>query len=241
MLKAQIIATALAYSYAEIKASITNNSLAEITTDAEVEIEWIESSGVELTNRLSETELIIESRPGMNDLASEPSSSTIIIEIDEEYSNLLFSPSVNQTENYTNRLPGDSNEYFSSHLETEVDIMERIRQRSLSINDEIPEYRMTALAYASNKGLSDVVRTLIAVEGINVNIRDYAIGFSPLTHAARNGHVDIVRQLLGVESIDIDARCNFGISVLSNTINAGQVDAARVLLEEDNIKLNAKD
>ncbi|CAJ1447594.1 unnamed protein product [Effrenium voratum] len=65
----------------------------------------------------------------------------------------------------------------------------------------------TALQYAAEKGKLEIVETLLAVPGINVNVDKN--GWTALHAAAEHGHTKVVRMLLATPGIDTNIRAGF--------------------------------
>lgn len=62
-----------------------------------------------------------------------------------------------------------------------------------------------ALCLAARRGYTEIVRSLVAAKGIDVNLIDVK-GNAPLGYAASRGHAEVVRILVGVKAIDLDQR-----------------------------------
>ena len=61
--------------------------------------------------------------------------------------------------------------------------------------DAVDDYGNTAIIYAANNGHLDIVKFLMAQEGVDLNRRGY-LGNTALSRAARSGHADIIRALM---------------------------------------------
>lgn len=62
-----------------------------------------------------------------------------------------------------------------------------------------------ALCLAARRGYTEIVRSLVSANRIDVNLMDIT-GNAPLGLAARRGHTEVVRILCGVKAIDLDHR-----------------------------------
>ena len=78
----------------------------------------------------------------------------------------------------------------------------------MDINHVDDLYKRTALALAARTGKIDLVRLLLAVDGIDVNLAAYNLGHptgsSPIGEAVRNSHYDIVAVLLEDDRVDVN-------------------------------------
>jgi hypothetical protein len=85
-------------------------------------------------------------------------------------------------------------------------------------------YGATALAYACDKGHTEVVRLLIE-RGADVNVRDTFYNATPITWAAMKGHIEITRMLLDKGARGID-------QVLMMGVQGGNAGLVKVALEK---------
>ena len=91
------------------------------------------------------------------------------------------------------------------------------------------------LVAACEKGDVEMVKTLLAKEGVQVNERDR--GVSALYVACLDGHVEVVRLLLGVEGIDVNSADKNGATCLYQACNLGHLEVVRVLLEMELLEI----
>ena len=122
-----------------------------------------------------------------------------------------------------------------------LDIVEKLIDRKVDVNQVVSGDEPTALHYAADMGHEEIVRRLVR-SGAKVNA---AMGFwklTPLGLAARNGHTSIVECLLqnGVNinteyydhyDVDRDSLSNEQYSPISLTCSFGHADTVRVLLD----------
>jgi len=87
-------------------------------------------------------------------------------------------------------------------------------------------YGADALLVASNRGLTDTVRILIA-KGGNVNSKQ-SFGYTCLCTAAAGGHLEIAKQLLAAGA-DKTMKTNDGATALSLAEKVGQTEVAALL------------
>ena len=70
---------------------------------------------------------------------------------------------------------------------------------------ELPRGRTSALSYAVGEGNTELVKTLLAVKGIDVNNRDNHHGMTPLTLAVSCGFREVAQLLLDAPGVDLNA------------------------------------
>ncbi|TFK17518.1 ankyrin, partial [Coprinopsis marcescibilis] len=92
----------------------------------------------------------------------------------------------------------------------------------------------TALMHAASCGSREVLKTLVAVEGIDHNCVD-ANGQTPLMEAAKSGPVGIVELLLELEGININSRDKQGRTALAHAISRRSAGTFDTLLAADMI------
>ena len=96
------------------------------------------------------------------------------------------------------------------------------------------------LVWAAYYGNVNVVRMLLAVDGIDVNHADRD-GRTALLMASRSGYVDVVQALLDVEGIDVNKADRRGYTALMAASRWGHVNVVRMLLAVDGIEVNKRD
>lgn len=79
---------------------------------------------------------------------------------------------------------------------------------------DFPHGRDCALNYAVGEGNIKLVKTLLAVKGIDVNNRDNHLEISPLCLAVTNGYKDIASLLLSTPGIDLNSTDSTGKTAL---------------------------
>ncbi|RYP56140.1 hypothetical protein DL771_012085 [Monosporascus sp. 5C6A] len=90
----------------------------------------------------------------------------------------------------------------------------------------------TPLIAASKKGHIDVVRLLLATNGVNADLMDSESGQTPLSWAAANGYEAVVQLLLDTGKVDIDSRDNNGRTPLQWAAEKGHETIVRLLLKK---------
>ena len=73
--------------------------------------------------------------------------------------------------------------------------------------------KMTALHYASDSGLTEIVKMLLAHPAVNVNVQDNS-GGTPLLFTCANRHVSVVRLLLKNPRVNVTWVDNEGCTPL---------------------------
>ncbi|RYP14268.1 hypothetical protein DL765_006497 [Monosporascus sp. GIB2] len=90
----------------------------------------------------------------------------------------------------------------------------------------------TPLIAASSKGHIDMVRLLLATNGVNTNLRDNKSGQTPLNWAAANGYETVVQLLLDTNKVDINSRDNNSRTPLQWAVERGYETIVRLLLKK---------
>ena len=103
--------------------------------------------------------------------------------------------------------------------------------QQLDINAHFGRLEETALMEAAKKGHINVVEILLAHKQIDVNKKQIA-GVSAYMAAAERGHTDIMRLFRGHGGVDVYTE---GGSALILAASNGQTDAAKLLLEDEQI------
>ncbi|MBD0391627.1 ankyrin repeat domain-containing protein [Wolbachia endosymbiont of Pentalonia nigronervosa] len=98
----------------------------------------------------------------------------------------------------------------------------------------------TPLHHAAAFGRLDIVKALLAIEGIEVNAVDNAQA-TPLHYAAMWGHIKIVEALLAVKGIKVNAKDDKGKTPLHYAAMRGYIKIVEALLAVEGIEVNAKD
>lgn len=103
----------------------------------------------------------------------------------------------------------------------------------------------TPLSWAVTRSSNwDTVQTLLAEEGVNVNLQDY-YGHSPLFWAAKGGDRDMFGRLLSFPGLEIDALDQLGRTVLAWVCSLRdapyQHEKVRLLLNTGTIDINSRD
>ncbi|TFK17209.1 ankyrin [Coprinopsis marcescibilis] len=109
--------------------------------------------------------------------------------------------------------------------------------------DHVNAGRRTALMQAAIQNHTEVMKSLLRVQAINVNDREPensdGDGDSALTLAAFSGCIDAVRLLLGVDGIEINASHWGDGTALAQASNEGHKDIVEILLQKPDIDINA--
>jgi len=87
--------------------------------------------------------------------------------------------------------------------------------------------QVAALFRATREGNTDMVRSLLAAPGVDVNVRDES-GSTPLLEAARYGHDNICRMLIAAGA-NLKAKDRDGKTALQLAIQGNHDDVVRVL------------
>ena len=98
----------------------------------------------------------------------------------------------------------------------------------------------TILSRAATAGCVNVIRILIARNGIDVNVSDRT-GRGPLSLAAWNGHKEVVGLLLGHADININSTDHFSRTALFHAVSNGKTEVVEVLLANPHLELNIPD
>jgi len=107
----------------------------------------------------------------------------------------------------------------------------------VDVNWAKPGSGSTALYQACDHGHLDVVRVLLAADGIQAN-QAKNDGTTPLYIACSKGHLDVVRELLGADGIQANQAHNDGRTPLWMACQEGHLDVVRALLGADGIQAN---
>lgn len=97
-----------------------------------------------------------------------------------------------------------------------------------------------ALWLAARAGNEPYVRDLLAVPGINVNIKDDTAGTTPCIEAAARGNKQILELLVNAADVDVNAADESGTTALHTAAANGQTECMRVLLAAKGIHANAQ-
>lgn len=89
------------------------------------------------------------------------------------------------------------------------------------------------LVEACEKGEIEMVKTLLAKEGVQVNELDR--GVSALYVSCLDGHLEVVRLLLGIQQIDVNSSDKNGATCLYQACNFGHLEVVRLLLEMESV------
>ena len=109
---------------------------------------------------------------------------------------------------------GDSEEAFWRAAKTgDVAVVQQQLNAGIDVNSKT-KYGAGALAYACDRGHTDVVRILLK-SGADVNATDTFYGFSAMDWAYSGGHHEIVRLLLAAGAGDAE-------KTLRNAVTSGQ-------------------
>ena len=140
--------------------------------------------------------------------------------------------------------------------EGRADIVERLLAAGADVNAQDDKYGDTALMEAvkwenvnfwddpdfipvSPEQSTDIVRRLLAVQGIKVNAQN-KVGETALLNAARFSNADNVRLLLAAGA-DVNVKDKYGETVLMAAAEMGHTDIVELLLAAPGIDVNAKD
>ncbi|TFK18488.1 ankyrin [Coprinopsis marcescibilis] len=93
-------------------------------------------------------------------------------------------------------------------------------------------------AVAASRGSREVLKMLVAVEGIDYNCVD-ANGQTPLMTAAKSGYVGVVELLLELEGVNINSTDTQGRTALAHAISYSRADTFDALLAADSISISA--
>ncbi|TFK17730.1 ankyrin [Coprinopsis marcescibilis] len=109
--------------------------------------------------------------------------------------------------------------------------------------DHVNAGSWTALMHAVFSGKTEVMKSLLCVQGIHVNAilpnTGCREGYSALIFAAGNGQLDAVRLLLEVDGIDVNAsfsRCGTALVVATRE---EYTDIVKLLLQQEDINVNS--
>ncbi|TFK20500.1 ankyrin [Coprinopsis marcescibilis] len=109
--------------------------------------------------------------------------------------------------------------------------------------DHVNAGSWTALMFAASEGHTEVIKSLLCVQGINVNAREPDTGFgegdSALILAALDNKLDAVQLLLGVDDIDINASHWWAGTALAQASCSRCIDIVKLLLKQDDIDVNS--
>lgn len=120
-----------------------------------------------------------------------------------------------------------------------VDLL--LQEMSLtSIEAPCGSLKETPLMCATTGNQKEIVRMLLAVEGVNVNIAysEYYEYKTPLWKAVEGGYVEIVRKLLAVEGVDVNQACSYDATPLWTAAEYGNVENVRMLLAVEAVDAN---
>jgi ankyrin repeat protein len=92
----------------------------------------------------------------------------------------------------------------------------------------------TAVHIAAAVGHAEVMATLLAVPGVDVNGLA-SEGWTPLCLASHAGHRSVVAQLLAAPGVDVNAQCTGGLTALHLATIGGSVEVAQLLLSAQDI------
>ncbi|CEL11212.1 hypothetical protein ASPCAL14315 [Aspergillus calidoustus] len=126
--------------------------------------------------------------------------------------------------------------------------MHKTAKRFLALGADVNatnEDRLTVLMLAAAKGHEEVVRTILGVEGIDVNAQHWLHKRTALHYAAMEGHYEVVRVLIGAKGIGFNIpEGNYGGTPLIALISAtapGKEEVMRLIVEQEDIDLNQAD
>ncbi|TFK20488.1 ankyrin [Coprinopsis marcescibilis] len=109
--------------------------------------------------------------------------------------------------------------------------------------DHVNAGSWTALMFAASEGHTEVMKSLLCVQGININAREpdtgHGEGYSALTLAAQNGHLSAVQLLLGVDGIDVNASHWADGTALSQASRQEHIDTVKLLLQQEDVNANS--
>jgi ankyrin repeat protein len=98
----------------------------------------------------------------------------------------------------------------------------------------------TALAIATERGHTQIIKSLLAYRNINPNLQiDTILNPTPLHLASSKGYIQIVEQFLDRADIAINATDRQGRTALALTAGNGNTEAVELLLTQPQIRLNA--
>jgi hypothetical protein len=105
-----------------------------------------------------------------------------------------------------------------------------IHLQPIMMNVKLGRRGETQLHHCARKGLTTSVKRLLSIRNINVNMKDFRFGRTPLHWAAYNGHVEITRLLLQ-NGADVNVRSYGGYTPLHWAAYQGNVDILHLLVE----------
>lgn len=86
------------------------------------------------------------------------------------------------------------------------------------------------LALAAGQGHAEIVKLLLAKEGIDVNFKNID-GRTPLLCAATHRDFEVVQLLLAMEGIDINSDDSFDWTLLLHAVHDEHLEVAKLLLK----------
>ena len=107
-------------------------------------------------------------------------------------------------------------------------------------SDNRSELGNTALIYAVSNGHENISLQLLAMPGIDPNIRGY-LGYTALIIAVFKGYKDVVSKLLTVPGINVNITDCYGRTALTHAAINNQKDIALQLLNFEEIDINVAD
>ena len=115
-------------------------------------------------------------------------------------------------------------------LQGHTAIIEALPARAVDVNHPSLD-GFTPLHCAIKHGRLEIAKALLAMPGIDVNVKEYLNGLTPLHFACYYGFVDCVRALLQIPDIRVDESCSAGFTPLKVALIYGHVDCVRELLQ----------
>jgi ankyrin repeat protein len=103
------------------------------------------------------------------------------------------------------------------------------------------QYGLTPLLWAVGNGYYNVVKPLLAKDGVDPDLKDSQYGQTPLSWAAENGHDAVVKLLLETGQVKADSKDQGDRTPLSWAAGNGHDAVVKLLLETGQVEADSKD
>ncbi|EGO02939.1 hypothetical protein SERLA73DRAFT_176416 [Serpula lacrymans var. lacrymans S7.3] len=101
------------------------------------------------------------------------------------------------------------------------------------------DYGFTPLSSAVNKGHVEIVKLVLARDGVDVNSEDNC-GRTPLSSAVYKGHMEIIKLLLAIDDVDVNSQDQEGWTPLSRAVHREKAEVVELLLARRDVHVNWK-